>query len=175
MKSKVYLVVVLTAIVAFGWLRSYEATPTQVAWSGWTPSGGNVGERFTANFDSITEVSLFCGTRGDTSHHYNLDVYDAQTNNLIAYRHNVAVPHDHSWLRFTSIANDGKFVRGRDYVVMFTRPNDSIQVYYRNDDPYKYGHIVVGGGGALSPGPQPWNPANLCARIYGLGGCPDPS
>jgi hypothetical protein len=95
MKSKVYLVVVLTAIVAFGWLRSYEATPTQVAWSGWTPSGGNVGERFTANFDSITEVSLFCGTRGDTSHHYWLDVYDAQTNDLIAYKHNVAPPGDH--------------------------------------------------------------------------------
>jgi hypothetical protein len=95
--KRLLLLIAACVGVTLAWLRAYEATPTQASWSG--KVGGNagygVGERICANFDSITEVSLFCGTRGDTSHHYWLDVYDAQTNDLIAYKHNVAPPGDH--------------------------------------------------------------------------------
>lgn len=79
-----------------------------------------------------SEVALFCGTRGDTSRHYNMDVHDAQTDDLIAHRHDVASAGDHAWLRFTSIVNDGKFVRGREYVARFTRPNADLD--FRSSD-----------------------------------------
>jgi len=166
MRSRICLVIALMTLTAFGWLRSYEVLPTQAAWSGWTSAapGSWVGNTLVANFDSITEISLFCGVRGDTSAHYNVDVYDAQTNDLIAYRHYVAPPGDHSWLRFTSITNVSKFVRGREYVAKFTRPGDSINWYKSAQNNYVYGHMVRGGTGLGQP---PGNNDDLCARIYG--------
>jgi hypothetical protein len=162
MRSKICLAIAVTAMVALGWLRSYEVTPSQAGWSGWAPSNGYVGETFIANFDSLTEVSLFTGILGSGAN-YRLDVYDAETNARVAYQYDVAPVGDHTWLRFTSITPDGKFVRGRSYIGKFTRPNDSINWYKDINNRYHYGSMVRGGTGLQPP---EYND-DLCARIYG--------
>jgi hypothetical protein len=145
--------------VASAYLKSYEVTPTLPNWSGWAQGDlqHGVGQVFTANFDSICEVSLFTGTLSSGAN-YRLDVYDVETNELVAYQYNKAPTGDHTWLRFTSITPDGKFVRGKEYLLKVTRPNDSINYYYNGTDPYQYGNMVNPGG---------LGSVDLCARIYG--------
>jgi len=114
--------------LASAYLKSYEVTPTQASWSGWARGGSQygVGEQFTANFDSITEASMFCGVRGDTSHHYNIEVRDNATNDLVAHRYGVPAPSSqgHVWLHFAMTPDGaGKFTRGKQYLLTVTRPN----------------------------------------------------
>jgi len=153
------------ALTALGYLKSVEVLPTQANWSG-TVSGDpqyGVGQTFVANFDSITEVSLFSGSPG-VGQNYELRVRDAETDELIAHQYNVAPAGDHKWLRFLSIIPDGKFVRGREYLVKFTRPNDSINWYKDIFNKYAYGHMV---GGFADGQPPPQSGDDLCLRIYG--------
>jgi hypothetical protein len=126
----------LTAVcvgVALAYLKAYEVTPTQTSWSGKVdgdPLHGGVGQTFTANFDSLAEVSLFTGTLGSGAY-YELRVRDEETDDLVAHQYNVAPAGDHQWLRFHNIIPDGKFVRGRSYIARFTRPGDSVNWEFR--------------------------------------------
>lgn len=57
MRGRICLAVMMTALAAFGYLKSYEVSPTRASWSGWTdtmPPNNWVGQTFIANFDSIT-------------------------------------------------------------------------------------------------------------------------
>jgi hypothetical protein len=61
MMRRVVCVLTMAAAVAFGFLQSYEVTPTQASWSGWAPEDGYVGQTFVANFDSVCYCELFVG------------------------------------------------------------------------------------------------------------------
>ena len=67
MKRRIACGLAMAVAVAFCFLESYEVTPTQAAWSGWThvASPNNwVGNTFTCNFDSAVEVQVFLGDTG---------------------------------------------------------------------------------------------------------------
>jgi hypothetical protein len=162
MRRRVLCLLVTVVAVAFCWLRSYEVTPTQASWSGWVPQNGYIGETFTANFDSITEVQFFAGSLGASpSTPFEVEVRDYVTNDRVAYNDGVAAAREHSWVKFPMTTPSGtKFVRGRQYILKVTRPGDSINYYYSHGDPYQYGRIWTGGG--LGPTDE-----DLCLRIYG--------
>jgi len=87
-----------------------------------------VGNTFVANFDSITEVQVFAGYVGDTSHRYRVEVRDNATNDLVAYRYDVPAPTSsgHVWLKFPMIPYaGGKFTRGKEYLLEVTRPGEN--------------------------------------------------
>jgi len=128
MRRRVLSVLAMAVAVAFCWLRSYEVFPTQASWSGWAPEEGYVGQQFTANFDSIAEGQVFVGHVGDTSHHYNVDVYEYPDGYVpIAHSYGVSGPtsEGHVWLHFPMTPDGaGKFTRGTQYLLKVTRPND---------------------------------------------------
>lgn len=73
MRRRICLAVMLTAVVAFGFLKSVDIEPVKASWSGWTGSHQSnnwIAQTITANFDSVSEAQLFVGVVGDTSHHY---------------------------------------------------------------------------------------------------------
>jgi hypothetical protein len=109
--------------------RSYEVTPTSPAWSGtvWGGEDYGVAQTITANFDSVCYCELFVGFVGDTSHHYDVNIYEYPNGaNWIARKLDVPVDRDHKWLRFDLETQTGqKFVRGKTYIVKYTRPGDS--------------------------------------------------
>jgi hypothetical protein len=91
-------------------------------------------------------------------------VVDAVTAELIAHQYGRQPAGDHRWLKFDSIAPDGRFRRGREYQVEVTRPGDSINWYKDARDRYGHGRMVGGAG----PGrPPPGSCDDLCLRIYG--------
>jgi len=130
----------IIAVAMFGlasaYLKSYEVTPTQASWSGWArgdPQYG-VGNTFVANFDSIAEVQVFVGYVGDTSHHYNVEVRDYATNDLIAHKYGVPGPtsEGHVWLRFAMTPDaGGKSVRGKEYLLAATRTGRNAELDFR--------------------------------------------
>ena len=158
MKRTIALLLVCIGM-ALPYLKSMEVMPTQADWSGWTARDGWVGTTFTANFDSIAEVSLFTGSPG-AGQNYNLEVRDAQTSDLIAHQYNKSSAGDHRWLKFDSIVPDGRFARGREYVAKFTRPGDSISWYKSTMSVYRYGHM----GGCAGHNVETWD----CATNAGL-------
>jgi hypothetical protein len=163
MRRRIVCGLATATAVAFCFLKSYEVQPVRASWSGWAPQQGYVGQTFTANFDSITEVSLFTGSPGAGAN-YDLRVFDAVTAELIAHQYGRQPAGDHRWLKFDSIVPDGKFFRGKEYLVEVTRPGDSINWYKDIRDKYHYGHMVGGTG----PGkPPPGSCDDLCLRIYG--------
>ncbi len=153
------IIAVLVPDMALGLLRAYAVDPFKAQWSGWTRRNDTVSQTITCNFDSVVEVALFTGFLG-AGMNYNLEVRDWQTKELIAYQYSVPPVGNHQWLRFTSIISDGKFVRGKRYLVKFTRPADSIHYYYDMRDPYRYGSM---------PDDVAPNPRDLCMRVYGVG------
>jgi len=117
MRRRIVCGLAMAIAVALCYLKSYEVLPTRASWSGWTdtiPPNNWVGETFTANFDSITEVQVFVGHVGDTSHHYDVNVYENPSGtNWVARKLNVAAPaQGHIWLKFELETQPGqKFVR----------------------------------------------------------------
>jgi len=115
--------------MALPYLKSMEVMPTRADWSGWTykdEPNNWVGTTFTANFDSICRCDVFIGHVGDTSHHYDVDVYEYPTsNNWVARKHDVAATRSsgHVWLRFDLETRTGqKFTRGKKYYVCAREP-----------------------------------------------------
>jgi hypothetical protein len=149
------LVLAAAATVAFGYLRSYEVTPTQAAWSGLTHVAGPnnwVGNTFTCNFDSAVKVQIFLGDTGRSHAAVAIEVREYPNGAVpIAYNGGVAQSESHDWLRLPLTTVSGrKFVRGKTYIAKVTRPNDSINYYFcqaANGGPYKYGQMIVGGQG----------------------------
>ncbi|MEO0071742.1 MAG: hypothetical protein ABIK39_06645, partial [candidate division WOR-3 bacterium] len=88
-----------------------------------------------------------------------------ETGERVAYKNNVSADRDHKWLRFDLEPVAGqKFVRGKKYLVKFTRPGDSIHCYFNPNDPYPYGGFVA---------PQFSESivvatTDLCMRVYGV-------
>jgi len=121
------LLILMAAILglASAYLKSYEVLPTQATWSGWAPEEGYVGTTFTANFDSIAEVQVFVGHVGDTSHHYNVEVKDYATGDLIAHKYGVPGPtsEGHDWLRFAMTPDQRRQVHVGKGVPVGSREN----------------------------------------------------
>jgi len=131
----------IIAVAMFGlasaYLKSYEVTPTQASWSGWArgdPQYG-VGNTFVANFDSIAEVQVFVGYVGDTSHHYDVDVYEYPNGyEPVAHSHGVPGPtsEGHVWLRFAMTPDaGGKSVRGKEYLLVAPRTGRNAELDFR--------------------------------------------
>lgn len=157
---RLLLLLFMFVSTAFPWLKSYDAPPTLAAYSGKVdgdPQYGGVGQTMTCCWDSVKEIHLFTGSPG-AGGDYNVEVRDYETNELVAHQYNATPAGDHRWLEFDSLQADGKFVRGREYLVKFTRPGDSIHYYDDIGSAYPYGHMVVGG--------QDHNSLDLCMRVY---------
>jgi hypothetical protein len=163
------IVVVMLAGTAFGFLKSYEIMPVKASWSGKVsgdPQYGGIAQTITANFDSVAYCQLFVGDVGDTSHHFSVEIYEYPDGvEPVASRYDVGARYGHSWLEFALQTPAGqKFTRGKQYLVRFTRPEDSIQYYYSEAVGNLYGH-----GQLMAPGeqPPPSPDADLCMRLYG--------
>jgi|WetSurMetagenome_2_1015567.scaffolds.fasta_scaffold663087_1 hypothetical protein len=114
MRRRICLVVLVTALTAFGYLRSYEVTPTQASWSGWVPEEGYVGQTFTANFDSICYCDVFLGDTGHSHAAVKVEVRTYPDGDLIAQNNGVAQTRSHVWLNFPLTTEPGqKFIRGK--------------------------------------------------------------
>jgi hypothetical protein len=128
MKRRIVCCLAMAIAVAFCFLKSYEVLPTQASWSGWAPQQGYVGNTFTANFDSICYCEVFIGYLGaNPTNPFDLDVYEYPGGiDPVASAHNVVADKYHDWLMFNlSTASGKKFVRGKEYLLKVTRPDDS--------------------------------------------------
>jgi len=166
MKRIIALAVILVG-VAFAWLKPYEIAPVKPSWSATVSGEGDgVGQTLRCCWDSVKTIHVFIGVVGDTSHHFNVDVYEYPDGiTPVAYAYNVAAPvQGHVWLEFGMQTTSGqKFMRGKEYLVNVTRPYDSVN-YYWNTDGYAYGHIVD---------PDAPESRDLAMRVYaraGVGG-----
>ncbi|MEO0079770.1 MAG: hypothetical protein ABIK44_03735, partial [candidate division WOR-3 bacterium] len=160
---RLFLLLIAFVSAVFPWLKSYEVQPVKAAWSGKVSGDEDygVGQVITCNFDSICYCELFVGYLGQNSQNkFRAEVWEVN-GPLVARKYDVNPPdHDHKWLRFNLEPVPGqKFMRGKQYLVKFTRPGDSIQFYYDMRDPYPYGEI---------PDDIVPNPADLACRIYGV-------
>ena len=141
MQRRIVCILAMAVAIAFCFLKSYEVTPSQATWSGWTHLAGPnnwVGNTFVANFDSICWADVFVGYKGASlTNTYDLNVYEYPDGvNPIAYAQGVPATQEHYWLKFNLTTVSGqKFTRGRTYVAKVTRPNDSINYYWAESIP----------------------------------------
>jgi hypothetical protein len=148
------LLLLLFAFVstAFPWLKSYDVPPTLAAYSGKVRGDEDygVGQTITANFDSAVEVQLFVGDTGASHAAVAVEIREYATNTRVAYNTGVPQTKSHYWLKLPLTPDQGqKFVRGKTYIVKYTRPGDSIHYYDDIGSAYPYGHMVVGGTGQV--------------------------
>jgi hypothetical protein len=164
---KALAVLGLASSISMAFVRGYFVEPTTAAHSGWTrraEPGNAVAEIVTCSWDSLSYpcyIELFVGYIGDSSG-YDLNVYDEQTQGLVAHRRGVTPQRDHYWLRFDTLVIDGAFTKGRQYRFEFTRSQgsqDSIHYYTAPGTVYPYGFLRTGG--------QDHNSLDLACRVYG--------
>jgi hypothetical protein len=124
-----------------------------------------VAQYFRMCVDSLCTASLWVGDKTNGAP-YSVQVRDSATNDLVAETSGVVPLQSWSWLNMP-LAKRANTVKGRTYKAVFTRSGGAeIEYAYNPLDPYKYGQIVVDGGGE-SPPPEPLT-ADLACRIYGV-------
>ncbi len=159
------LLLLASAGISLGLVQAYSVTPTRGQWSDWAPSQfpyNYVSQTLTCNFDSLAYVELFVGDRGanpDLS--YKAEVYEPGGVHPVASSDRVTAQQNWAWLKFPLRAQSGySFTKGKVYEFRFTRAGtDSINYFWQDGDPYRYGDIVVGG--------EPILGRDLCLRVYG--------
>jgi hypothetical protein len=149
------------SVRALAFIDVYHVVPTTASLNDWTQSRGWVSETVMCDFDSLVRCQLFAGDVG-AGGLYCAAVYDG--GNIIAQSHEEPQGRDLSWVSFDVWTFYCGFIKGRQYEFRFTRSSDdSIDFYYRDDDPYKHGQL-------LAPGVDPLAPSvmDLCMRVYGV-------
>jgi len=119
------------------------------------PQYGGVSQTVTCNFDSLSYVELFAGAKGNGGQ-YRADVWVDGHESAWS---NGTQTQNESWVKFDSWNRRFAFTKGKQYEFQFSRgSNDSIQFYY-DDDPYKYGQLIVG--------QQAYPDRDLACRVFG--------
>jgi len=142
-KLKLAVALAMMCGCAMALVVGYHVDPIKASWSVHTdtiPPNNGVSQTVRCCWDSLSYVELFCGDRG-AGGAYNVEVRDVATNDLLARKLNVTPGQGHSWLRFEPMEILGPFTKGKDLTIIFTRAGDSIQYYYQEGDPYKYGFL----------------------------------
>jgi hypothetical protein len=144
--------------------RAYFVEP-KTATSAWCPHGGNVGQSFVANVDSIYYLEWFVGELSQPGH-YEFDVLDEATSEVIAHGETLVPGRGWQWVRCDHFTRGTlQFTKGKEYVLKVSHSDgDSVCYVYRTDNPYQYGAISVGGGDGHSP---PQTSHDLVCRIVG--------
>jgi hypothetical protein len=137
-------VLLLWASVAFGFVTGYHVEPVKAALSGWTPGefpNRYVSQTVTCNFDSLSYVELFAGAKGSGGTYY-VAVYGGSPTPVMWSTG--TQDKNESWVRFENWNTHVAFTKGKHYEFRFTRTgSDSVQYYY-DEDPYKYGQLIIG-------------------------------
>jgi hypothetical protein len=149
---------VLLLCFVVGWslalVRAYTVEPKTQSMSGWTGRGDTVGQVLACcwdELDSTCYVELFVGSSEAGGENYNLEVLDAATESLIAYKYNVAPSGSYRWQLFEHLTPARTFTKGKQYEFIFTRSgSDSINYYTNIGTVYPYGYLKT--GGACAPG-----------------------
>jgi hypothetical protein len=145
-------------------VKAYEVVPYR-NYLGKTAPNTPVAQYFRMCVDSLCTASLWVGDKTNGAP-YSVQVRDSATNDLVAETSGVVPLQSWSWLNMP-LAKRANTVKGRTYKAVFTRSGGAeIEYAYNPLDPYKYGQIVVDGGGE-SPPPEPLT-ADLACRIYGV-------
>jgi hypothetical protein len=156
-RNKVLVLVTLILSSACGYVTCMHVDPTKAAWSGWTAFQGSVSQNITCNFDSLSYIQLFAGAKGNGGA-YHASVYDGNT---LLMSSDGTQTQSEDWVKFDQWTDTVAFTKGKTLTIKFTRGGalpDSIEYYYRGDDPYKYGSM---------PNDIDPNPFDLCMRVYG--------
>jgi hypothetical protein len=165
MRRRIVCILAMAVAVAFCYLKSFDISPTHYSLSGWTsmnPPNNWVGETFIANFDSATEVQFFVGDVDFLGFGYYVEVRDYATNDLVANGNIPAPAKGHVWLSFSMTPYAGrKFVRGKEYKVVVTRPGGQINWYRDTTNAYAYGHMEGGGDTTVTV------KDDLCMKLFG--------
>ena len=158
------IVTVLLPVTARAATRAYFVEP-KLPTSAWCPYGGNVGQSFVANVDSVYYLEWFVAELSAAGK-YVFEIRDEATNDLVCQGSETVPGRGWGWIRCDSFYAGGRrFTKGKDYILKISHDQgDSVDFVYRLDNPYTYGHIVFGGG-QLQPPPQ--TTTDLVARIYG--------
>ncbi len=153
------VLVLMTPNVVSALVQAYSVVPVKAVWSGLADPEDGVSQTLTCNFDSLVYVELFCGEQG-AGGTYDCEVHDGQTGARVAHRRGVVPGQACNWLAFKDFTVMGTFTKGKVYEFRFTRAGtDSINYFWQDGDPYRYGDIVV--GSESIPG------RDLCLRVYG--------
>ncbi len=147
--------------ISSAYVQAYSVTPIKAAWSGWTSRGDTVSQTLTCNFDSLAYVELFVGDHNG-SEAYNLLVVTYPGGAPVASQDGGSYLRPCHWVRFDriSVTHPQRIVKGTLLEFRFTRSgSDSINYFWQDGDPYRYGDIVVGS--------EPIPGRDLCLRVYG--------
>jgi hypothetical protein len=140
--AQVAVLLLVAVAVSHGLVRAYSVEPASAQLSDWTDT---LSQTLTINFDEPITASLFCGSRGDTGR-YSIGIYSYPGGvTELAYNHGTQPPNDHSWLNCSlTVDFPDSFVKGRQVEVRWTRGGaDSLEYYWSDGDPYKYGFMVT--------------------------------
>jgi len=146
-----------TAVSAF--VNGYHVEPRTAAMSAkasGNPALRGVSQTVTCNFDSLSYVELFAGAKAGGGTYY-VSVYGGSPTPVMWSTGTQDI--NESWVTFDNWNTHVAFTKGKQYRFRFTRTwQDSIQFYYEND-PYKYGQLIVG--------QQEYPDRDLALRVYG--------
>lgn len=163
LKSAALLLVGVLASSMLGATRAYFIEPKE-ANSGWCPHGGNVGQTFVANVDSIAHVEWFVGELS-TEGKYEFNILE---DGLPFCQGEADVPaRGWQWVKCSTFTGGLRFTKGKEYLLKVSHDGgDSVCFVYRTDDPYEWGEISVGGGGWGQP--EPVQNCDLVCRVVGV-------
>jgi hypothetical protein len=173
--KQILLALFALAAIASAACRQYDVDVYRNV-NGKVPQGVyyGVGQSFVCTADSLLWADCFIGAANDSgSYHFVIQTPDQQN---LFYGDTIAgysVRYQYVRARLIPYTGVPKLIKGETYVLKVSlsdphHPNDSLNYYYDNTDPYKYGSIQFPDLG-YHPPPQPWEPdSDLCCRIEGV-------
>ena len=145
-------VLLLLAGVAFPLVDAYHIDPVDARQSGWALGDENhgVSEILTCCWDQLDSASggyveLFAGDYGQGGA-YNLSILEYPGGTPVAYQDGGTYVRPQHWVRFDRIRMEPgqAFTKGKQLEFHFTRGgSDSLQYYWADGDPYKYGFLAT--------------------------------
>jgi hypothetical protein len=141
----------LLASVSSALVRSYSVEPQTAAQSGWTrtiPGQDTVSQVLTINFDELDSTTgayceLFAGSKGaGGAYHVSVRTYPGDFEVATGDTDGNV---DHKWVKFKlGVTYPESIVKGKQLEFRFTRGGaDSLEYYWSDGDPYKYGFMVT--------------------------------
>jgi len=121
-------------------------------------------QSFTCTADSLLWAEFFVGAE-NAGGRYDFDIREQATNDLAYTGYTVVAGQNYTYVRCSTFVEMKPFVKGREYVLKVTlsnpTPNESLNYYYSDQDPYKYGCM------GHSPDGNHECPEDLACRIEG--------
>jgi hypothetical protein len=157
------------ATIASAACRVYDVDVYQNV-NGKAPAADGISQSFTCTVDSLLWASIFIGA-ANSGGSYSFEIRDRASNDLMYSGQTTVTGQNYAYVK-ANLQRYGSrsLVKGSTYLLKVTlqssNPNETLNYYYSDQNPYNYGHLIEPGQDQSHPEEYYWK--DLSCRIEGI-------